>query len=100
MYRVNRSIQAEGAIGVVKEDYGFRRFSMRGTENVRIESLLMAFGYNVNKLHNKIQQDRRGHKVHIPKKAAEGQHKADRISFEAASTPACFLGILGIYGLS
>lgn len=70
LYRVNRSIQAEGAIGVVKEDYGFRRFSMRGTENVRIESLLMAFGYNVNKLHNKIQQDRMDHKLHTPKKAA------------------------------
>ena len=28
--RVNRSIQVEGAFGVIKEDYGFRRFLTRG----------------------------------------------------------------------
>ena len=38
---------------VLKEDYGFRRFLMRGNKNVRTEFLLLSFGYNVNKLHNK-----------------------------------------------
>jgi transposase len=52
--RVNRSIQAEGAFGMVKEDYNFRRFLTRGKENVFIECLLMLFAYNVNKLHNKM----------------------------------------------
>ena len=28
--RVNRSIQSEGAFGVLKHDYGFRRFLCRG----------------------------------------------------------------------
>jgi transposase len=51
--RVNRSIQAEGALGMIKEDYNFRRFLTRGKENVFIECLLTLFAYNLNKLHNK-----------------------------------------------
>jgi transposase len=58
LLRLNRSIQVEGAFGVLKEDYGFRRFLLRGTKNVRTEFLLLSFGYNVNKLHNKIQSNR------------------------------------------
>lgn len=38
--RVNRSIQVEGAFGVLKEDYGFRRFLTRGKQNVKIEFML------------------------------------------------------------
>lgn len=53
---MNRLIQVEGAFGVIKQDYGFRRFLMHGNTNVRTEFLLMAFGYNVNKLHNKTLQ--------------------------------------------
>ncbi|NTV89030.1 MAG: IS1182 family transposase [Clostridiales bacterium] len=60
LLRMNRSIQAEGAFGALKEDHGFRRFLLRGKKNVRIEFLLMSFGYNVNKLHNKIQDERCG----------------------------------------
>jgi len=52
--RINRSIQAEGAFGIVKENYNFRRFLTRGKENVFTECLIMFFSYNVNKLHNKI----------------------------------------------
>ena len=62
--RVNRSIQVEGAFGVIKQDYGFRRFLMRGNKKVKIELLLMAFGYNVNKLHNKTMQKRNGMLLH------------------------------------
>jgi transposase len=51
--RINRSIQAEGAFGMIKEDYNFRRFITRGKANVFIECLVMFFAYNVNKLHNK-----------------------------------------------
>ncbi|KZL89250.1 transposase [Clostridium magnum] len=56
--RVNRSIQVEGAFGVLKEDYGFRRFYTRGKDNVKIEFMLLSLGYNINKLHNRIQNDR------------------------------------------
>jgi transposase len=52
--RINRSIQAEGAFGMMKEDYGFRRFLTRGKPNVKTECLLMCFSYNINKLYNKI----------------------------------------------
>lgn len=58
--RMNRSIQVEGAFGVLKQDYGFRRFLTRGKANVKIEFLLLCFGYNLNKLHRKIQNDKCG----------------------------------------
>lgn len=58
LLRMNRSIQVEGAFGVLKEDHGFRRFLMRGKKNVRTEYLLLSLGYNINKLHAKIQNER------------------------------------------
>ncbi|AJQ25740.1 hypothetical protein JBW_04020 [Pelosinus fermentans JBW45] len=67
MLRMNRSIQVEGAFGVLKQDMGFRRFLMRGRVKVQTEFLLLCMGYNVNKLHNKIQSDRCGTYLHIPK---------------------------------
>ena len=62
--RINRSIQVEGAFGVIKQDYGFRRFLTRSNNKVYIEFLLMAFGYNINKLHNKTIQNRAGQLLH------------------------------------
>jgi len=62
--RVNRSIQAEGAFGVLKEDRQFNRFLTRGKQNVTTEILLLCFGYNINKLHAKIQGDRCGNDLH------------------------------------
>ena len=64
LLRVNRSIQVEGAFGVLKEDHGFRRFVTRGKKNVETEFLLLSFGYNINKLHNKIQKDSCGCLLH------------------------------------
>lgn len=57
MLRMNRSIQVEGAFGALKEDYGYRRFLTRGKNNVYVEFLLLCFGFNINKLHLKIQND-------------------------------------------
>ena len=57
-YRINRSIQVEGAFGVLKNDYEFQRFLLRGKTKVKLEILLLCFGYNINKLHAKIQNDR------------------------------------------
>ncbi len=63
LLRMNRSIQVEGAFGVIKQDYGFRQFLLRGNKKVLAEILLVAMGYNVNKLHNKIQQNRTGRQL-------------------------------------
>ena len=57
-YRTNRSIQVEGAFGVLKSDYEFQRFLLRGKTKVKLEILLLCIGYNINKLHAKIQKDR------------------------------------------
>lgn len=51
--RVQRSIQVEGAFGIIKEQMGFRRFKRRGTQNVKFEFMLIAIGYNLAKLHSK-----------------------------------------------
>ena len=51
--RMQRSIQVEGAFGIIKEDYGFRRFKRRGMTNVALEFTLIAIGYNLSKIHNK-----------------------------------------------
>jgi transposase len=67
--RINRSIQVEGAFGMIKEDCNFRRFLTRGSENVFIECMLMCFSYNINKLHNK-QQGRGNKEILYQPKAA------------------------------
>jgi transposase len=69
LLRVNRSIQSEGAFGVLKEDRQFDRFLTRGKHNVLTEILLLCFGYNVNKLHAKIQSERFGKPLHELKAA-------------------------------
>jgi transposase len=69
LLRINRSIQVEGAFGVLKQDMGFRRFLMRGSAKVQTELLLLCMGYNLNKLHNKIQSGRCGTYLHISKVA-------------------------------
>lgn len=68
--RMNRSIQAEGSFGELKQDMGFRRFLCRGTQNVEAESILLAMAHNLNKLHNKIQAGRIGIHLFKLKKAA------------------------------
>lgn len=58
--RTNRSIQAEGSFGDLKQDMQFRRYLSKGTSNVLAESTLLAMARNINKLHNKIQKGRTG----------------------------------------
>ena len=69
LLRINRSIQVEGAFGVLKENHGFRRFLLRGKQNVRTEFLFLAIGYNLNKLHSKREQQRCGQLLHEKKVA-------------------------------
>lgn len=69
LLRINRSIQVEGAFGVLKQDMGFRRFLLRSRVKVQTELLLLCMGYNLNKFHNKIQSGRCGSYLHISKTA-------------------------------
>ena len=69
-YRMNRSIQVEGAFGVLKNDYEFQRFLLRGKTKVKLEILLLSMGYNLNKLHAKIQNDRTGSHLFSIKESA------------------------------
>lgn len=68
-YCMNRSTQVEGAFGVLKNDYDFQRFLLRWKTKVKLEILLLCFGYNINKLHSKIQNDRLGSRL-FPLKTA------------------------------
>ncbi len=69
LYRTNRSIQVEGAFGVLKNDYEFQRFLLRGKTKVKLEILLLCLGYNLNKLHSKIQNERTGSHLFQVKRA-------------------------------
>ena len=64
LLRTNRSIQSEGAFGVIKENYKFRQFLLRGKEKVSTEITLLAIAYNINKYHHKIQDNRTGIQLH------------------------------------
>lgn len=52
--RINRSIQAEGAFGVLKQDWAFRRFLMRGKTNVMTEWTLLCTAFDIQKYTSKI----------------------------------------------
>ena len=57
-YRMKRSIKVEGTFGVLKKDYDFQRFLLRGKTKVKLEIFLLCLSYNINKFHAKIQNDR------------------------------------------
>ncbi|TDW13945.1 DDE family transposase [Breznakia blatticola] len=52
-FRTQRSIQVEGAFGVIEQDFGYERVQRIGLKNVRMEVLLVCLGYNLKKYHNK-----------------------------------------------
>ena len=56
--RICRSIQVEGAFGLLKNDFGYRRFLTRGKRNVRTELFLLGLGFNLKKLWKKQQAGR------------------------------------------
>ena len=51
--RQNRSIQVEGAFGVLKEDFAFRRFLTRGKAKTETQFFILAIAFNVQKLWNR-----------------------------------------------
>ena len=56
--RMCRSIQVEGAFGLLKNDFGFRRFLTRGKANVRTELFLLALAFDLKKLWMKRENGR------------------------------------------
>lgn len=56
--RINRSIQVEGAFGVLKQDRQFKRFLTRGKHSISIELYLLCLGFNLNKLFAKANSNR------------------------------------------
>ena len=42
-----RSIQVEGALGLFKNDFGFRRFLTKGNANVRTELFSLALEFDL-----------------------------------------------------
>ena len=60
LLRICRSIQVEGAFGLLKNDFGFRRFLTTGKRNVRTELFLLGMGFNLKKLWKKRQAGRLG----------------------------------------
>ena len=58
--RMNRSIQVEGAFGVIKQDFGFKRFFTRGKKKTETQFFLLSFAFNIEKLCNRISYRRFG----------------------------------------
>ncbi|MDO5444072.1 MAG: transposase [Eubacteriales bacterium] len=56
--RMCRSIQVEGAFGLLKNDFAFRRFLTTGKKNVKIELLFLALGFNLKKNWMKAEANR------------------------------------------
>ena len=56
--RMNRSIQVEGAFGVLKEDYAFRRFLTRGKRKTETQFFLLCFAFHIRKLCNRSNSER------------------------------------------
>lgn len=53
LLRMNRSIQAEGTFGIMKNDCCYRRIVRRGIKSVQMEVFLISIGHNLYKYHNK-----------------------------------------------
>lgn len=58
--RINRSIMSEGAFGIIKEDRAFRRFLLRGKRKILVELILLAFAFDIRKLHARMLSNRAG----------------------------------------
>ncbi len=60
LLRMNRSIQVEGVFGILKENYGFRRFQLRGKKSIETQMFLFAFAFNIEKLCHRTEKGRKG----------------------------------------
>jgi transposase len=53
-HRSKRPVDVEPVFGILKQNKGFRRFSLRGIDKVNIEFGLLAIGHNLKKLATKL----------------------------------------------
>ena len=53
LLRMNRSIQAEGTFGIMKNDRWYKRIVRRGLRSVALELYLVSIGHNLYKYYNK-----------------------------------------------
>ena len=53
LLRMNRSIQAEGTFGSLKQDRNYKRIVRRGLDFVKLELYLVSIGHNLYKFYNK-----------------------------------------------
>ena len=51
--RMKRSVQSEGAFGIIKQDYNFRRITRVSLNKVNLEFYLVIIGFNLAKYHNR-----------------------------------------------
>ena len=58
LLRMNRSIQAEGTFGILKQDRSYKRIVRRGLDFVKLELYLVSIGHNLYKFHNKSLRSR------------------------------------------
>ena len=58
LLRMNRSIQAEGTFGIMKNDRQYKRIVRRGIHSVKLEVLLVAIGHNLYKYQKKKMRNR------------------------------------------
>ena len=56
LLRMNRSIQAEGTFGIMKQDRDYRRTRRRSLDLVRTELFLVSIGHNLYKYYNNLQK--------------------------------------------
>lgn len=56
LLRMNRSIQAEGTFGIIKNDRWYKRMVRKGIEQVKLEIFLVSIGHNLYKYHNKLNR--------------------------------------------
>ena len=59
LLRINRSIQVEGAFGVLKSNRKFKRFLMRGKTNISTELFLFCLAFDLQKFFSKLQRGKR-----------------------------------------
>lgn len=58
LLRMNRSIQAEGTFGIMKNDRWYKRIVRRGIHSVKLEVLLVVIGHNLYKYQKKKMRNR------------------------------------------
>ena len=73
LLRMNRSIQAEGTFGIMKNDRWYKSIVRRGIHSVKLEFLLVAIGHNLYKYQKKKMRNRTA--AQIQKRISMGQGK-------------------------